>query len=174
MEFDTIFFGGGTPSLLSTNQLESILNTLYKEYNISPQSEVTIECNPDDLDNSNLNELKQVGINRLSLGIQSFIDEELNFLTRNHTAKQAENVILKAKDYFENIGVDFIYSLPKQTKEEVGYSLDKLIELNIPHISAYTLIFEEKTLLYKQFMKRLSHRTVIDMKRSFMNLSRIN
>ena len=118
MEFDTIFFGGGTPSLLSTNQLESILNTLYKKFNISPQSEVTIECNPDDLDNSNLNELKQVGINRLSLGIQSFIDKELIFLTRNHTAKQAENVILKAKDNFENIGVDFIYSLPKQTRRK--------------------------------------------------------
>lgn len=154
VEFDTIFFGGGTPSLLSTKQIESILNTVYKEYNISSKSEISIECNPEDLDNYNLKELKQVGINRLSIGIQSFIDKELNFLTRNHTAKQAENVILKANDNFKNISVDFIYSLPKQTKDEVEYSLDKLIELNIPHISAYTLIFEEKTLLYKQLMKK--------------------
>ncbi|MBL7128330.1 MAG: radical SAM family heme chaperone HemW [Ignavibacteria bacterium] len=155
VEFDTIFFGGGTPSLLSTKQIESILNTVYKEYNISSKSEISIECNPEDLDNYNLKELKQVGINRLSIGIQSFVDSELKFLTREHSAKQAENVILKANDNFKNISVDFIYSLPKQTKDEVEYSLDKLIEFNIPHISAYTLIFEEKTLLYKQFMKKI-------------------
>ena len=91
----------------------------------------------------------------MSIGIQSFVDSELKFLTREHSAKQAENVILKANDNFKNISVDFIYSLPKQTKDEVEYSLDKLIEFNIPHISAYTLIFEEKTLLYKQFMKKI-------------------
>ena len=155
VEFDTIFFGGGTPSLLSTNQIECILNTLFKEYNISSQSEISIECNPEDFNNKKLEKLKQIEIKRLSLGIQSFIDSELKFLTRAHSVHQAEEVIKKAKDYFENISVDLIYSLPKQTKNDVAYSLDKLIEFNIPHVSAYTLIFEEKTLLYKQFMKKI-------------------
>jgi len=155
VEFDTIFFGGGTPSLLSTNQIECILNTLYKKYNISSNSEISIESNPEDFNGNKLEKLNQIGFNRLSLGIQSFIDTELKFLTRTHSAKQAENVIRKAKEYFENISIDLIYSLPKQTKNDVEYSLNKIIELNIPHISAYTLIFEEKTLLYKQLMEKI-------------------
>lgn len=154
MEFDTIFFGGGTPSLLSIMQIKFILNTLCKNFNISSQSEISIECNPEDLDSYHLNELRQVGINRLSLGVQTFVDSELKFLTREHSAKQAEDVILKARDYFENISADIIYSLPKQTKDSVEHSLNKLIELNIPHVSAYTLIFEEKTLLFKELLKK--------------------
>ena len=154
VEFDTIFFGGGTPSILSLKQVESILNTFHKGYKFNSSNEVSIECNPEDLDNYNLQELRNVGINRLSLGVQSFIDSELKFLTREHSAKQAEDVILKAKDHFENISVDLIYSLPEQTKDAVEYSLDKLIEFNIPHISAYTLIFEERTLLYKQLTEK--------------------
>ena len=153
-EFDTVFFGGGTPSILSLKQIESILNTFHKEYKISSSNEVSIECNPEDLDNYNLKELKKIGINRLSLGVQSFIDSELKFLTREHSSKQAEDVIVKAKDHFENISVDIIYSLPHQKKDDVEYSLNKLIEFEIPHISAYTLIYEEKTLLYKQLMKK--------------------
>jgi oxygen-independent coproporphyrinogen-3 oxidase len=154
VEFDTVFFGGGTPSILSLKQIESIFNTIHEEFKVSSSNEISIECNPEDLDNYNLKELRQTGINRLSLGVQSFIDSELMFLTRDHSAKQAEDVIKKAKDHFENISIDLIYSLPEQTKDEVGYSLDKLIELNIPHVSAYTLIYEEKTLLYKQLMTK--------------------
>ena len=155
VEFDTIFFGGGTPSILSLKQFESILNTFHKEYKISSSNEISIECNPEDLDNYNLKELRQIGINRLSLGVQSFNDSELMFLTREHSTKQAEDVIKEAKDHFENISIDLIYSLPKQTKKKVEYSLNKLMELNIPHVSAYTLIFEEKTILYKQLMKEV-------------------
>jgi len=155
LEFDTIFFGGGTPSILSLKQVESILNTFFKEYKIDSSNEISIECNPEDLGNYNLKELRQVGVNRLSFGVQSFIDSELKFLTRKHSSKQAEDVIKKAKDHFENISLDLIYSLPEQTKDEVEYSLDKLIELNIPHVSAYTLIFEEKTILNNQLMKEV-------------------
>ena len=148
-EFNTIFIGGGTPSLLTEKQIDSLITTLNKNYNISIDSEITIEANPEDFPNSDkLKTLRNIGINRISFGVQSFIDEELKFLTREHTAKQAIEVIDKAKIYFDNISIDLIYSLPNQNKSNLERTINKVLELEIPHISAYTLIFEKETPIY--------------------------
>jgi oxygen-independent coproporphyrinogen III oxidase len=144
--FDTIFIGGGTPSLLTEKQFENIFSALYKNYNISSESEITIEANPEDFYKpEKFKSLKDIGINRISFGVQSFTNEELKFLTREHTSKQAIEVIEKTKKYFNNISIDLIYSLPNQNKSNLEKTLDKTLELEIPHISAYTLIFEKET-----------------------------
>lgn len=153
--FDTIFLGGGTPSILESFQIEEIINTLKSNFIIDEDTEVTIESNPEDFinDMEKLNELRQIGVNRLSLGIESFNDKELIFLSRNHNSEEAESVIMKAKDIFDNISIDLIYSLPEQNINEVNDSLQKALRLKISHISAYTLIYEKDTILYKDFLK---------------------
>ena len=153
--FDTIFFGGGTPSVLSPHQIEDILNCLHKNYSISADPEVTMETNPEDLLVKNIIEYRSAGINRLSLGVQSFRDSELKFLTRQHTADDAERVIKDASEIFDNISLDIIYSLPSQSVSDLDLSLSKAIGLGVRHISAYTLTFEEKTVLYKSLQRNL-------------------
>lgn len=153
-KFDTVYFGGGTPSLLSPAQLSSVINELHKYYSIcSP--EITIEANPEDLINKDLSDYKNAGINRMSFGVQSFSDTELSFLTRSHTSAQAENVIKDALNKLGNINVDIIYSLPGQTAVQLDFSLRKCIRLGVPHISAYTLTYEENTVLYKQLKQNI-------------------
>jgi len=154
--FDTIFLGGGTPSVLSNRQIENILNNLYKNFNIKNDTEISIESNPEDFleDDKKLFDFRSLGINRLSLGIQSFRDKELKFLTRSHTSENAESVLKASKKYFNNISVDIIYSLPSQTQDEISYTLEKVTGLEIPHISAYTLIFEEGTILFGDLNKK--------------------
>lgn len=148
-KFDTIFIGGGTPSLLSDYQIKNLLNIVNKYYKIASECEITIEANPEDFQNPyKFKTYRNIGINRISFGVQSFIDEELKFLTREHTAKQAIEVINKAKKYFDNISIDLIYSLPNQSKSNLEKTLNKTLELEIPHISAYTLIFEKETPIY--------------------------
>jgi len=149
--FDSIFFGGGTPSVLSNQQIENILNALYKNFHIESNSEISIESNPEDFidDDKKLIDFRALGINRLSLGIQSFVDKELKFLTRSHTSGNAESVLKASKKYFDNISVDIIYSLPSQTQDEISVTLEKVTGLEIPHVSAYTLIFEEGTILFR-------------------------
>lgn len=153
--FDSVFIGGGTPSLLKGSQINRIIGTLKNNYKISDQSEITIETNPENfINNENkLSEFKIAGINRISFGIQSFNDDELNFLTREHSSSQAIQVIENAKKYFENISIDLIYSLPGQTKASLINTIDTAVELKIPHISAYTLIYEEETPIFNS-MKR--------------------
>jgi len=153
--YNTIFFGGGTPSLLPPARLKDIINSLKNNFTVSDNSEITIEANPEDFFEANFEEYKDAGINRFSFGAQSFIDEELKFLTRMHTAEQAENVIRACRKVFDNVSCDIIYSLPGQTKENLEYSLNKVIELNIPHVSAYTLIFEEQTKLFTLLQKKI-------------------
>ncbi len=155
LNFDTVFFGGGTPSILSHPQIYDILNHLHKNFNVSSDPEISIEANPEDFLDKSIEEYRSAGVNRLSLGVQSFIDSELNFLTRQHSAKEAEQVVKKASEYFDNINLDIIYSLPSQTIPDIDRSLSKAIELNVKHISAYTLTFEEKTPLYKSLQKNL-------------------
>ncbi len=154
-KYNTIFFGGGTPSLLPPAKLKEIIDSLKSSFSISESSEITMEANPEDFIGANFEEYKSTGINRFSFGVQSFIDEELKFLTREHTAEQAENVIRECRKVFDNVSCDIIYSLPGQKKENLEYSLSKVIELNIPHVSAYTLIFEEQTKLYTLLQKNL-------------------
>ena len=148
--FDSVFIGGGTPSILTGEQISRILNVLKNNYNISDESEITIESNPEDFinDTDKLHQIRIAGINRISFGVQSFNDEELKFLTREHSAKQAVEVIENAKIYFDNISIDLIYSLPNQSIENLENTLETAIGLNIPHISAYTLIYEKETPIY--------------------------
>jgi len=149
----SVFFGGGTPSVLEKNHYEIILKTLYDKFNINKNAEISIECNPKDIlqNNSLFDYLNQNGINRISIGVQSFIDNELKFLTREHTANEAIESVEIAKKYFQNINIDLIYSLQNQSLGNLEYSLNKFFSLNIPHLSAYTLTFEKGTLLYKKF-----------------------
>jgi len=154
-EFDTIFFGGGTPSILSALQIEDILVHLSKCFKISKVCEITLESNPEDFLEKNPGDYKSAGINRLSLGVQSFKDSELKFLTRQHTSEQAQTVIQIASKYFNSISLDIIYSLPSQTIEDLDYSLSKAIEIGVKHISAYTLTYEKRTVLYKSLEKKI-------------------
>jgi len=148
-KFDSIFFGGGTPSLLSYDEFTAIFDELYSNYNISSDTEITIEANPGTLDLNKLGVFKKLPINRISFGVQSFIDSELQFLTRIHSAKQAKESILAAKAAgFDNVNLDMIFALPGQTMDSWKYNLDEAIKLDTKHISAYSLIFEKGTMLY--------------------------
>lgn len=147
--FDTIFFGGGTPSLLSYDDFNGIFDTLNKYYQISDEAEISIECNPGTLDKQKLIEFKILPINRLSFGVQSFNDEELKYLTRIHSSNEAIDAVKQAQDSgFSNINIDLIFALPNQSMDSWKYNLNKAIELNTQHISAYSLIFEEGTPLF--------------------------
>ena len=116
---DTIYFGGGTPSVLEKNEITSILQKIYDTYNIVENPEITLECNPDDLSKDKLIALKEIGINRLSIGVQSFNDKELKWMNRSHNADQSERCIKMAQQVgFENITIDLIYGLPNQTKAD--------------------------------------------------------
>jgi oxygen-independent coproporphyrinogen III oxidase len=150
-EINTIYFGGGTPSLLSKEELLRIIDALYKNYKIAKEIEFTFECNPDDLTQQKLKELKEVGINRLSIGTQSFFDEDLLFFNRAHNANQAEKSILMSQDVgFENITVDLIYNTPALTTKKWEQNLKKIEQFNVPHLSAYTLTVEPNTVLHHQ------------------------
>lgn len=145
----TIYFGGGTPSLLSSDDFLFINEAIQKNYQIVDQPEFTVECNPDDLSKEKLVNLKKYGVNRLSIGIQSFFDDDLVFFNRAHNSKQAKKSILLAQDVgFENITVDLIYGTPTLTTKKWEENLNQIEQLNIPHLSAYTLTVEPKTTLH--------------------------
>lgn len=146
----TIYFGGGTPSLLSAIQLNDILNTIYKNYQVADNAEITLEGNPDDLTDEYINDLKVAGINRLSIGIQTFNPEMLKYLNRAHNAYQAERSVKFAQDKgITDISVDLIYALPATDHKLLEYDLTKLISLQTPHLSAYCLTIEPKTVFGK-------------------------
>ncbi len=149
---ETIYFGGGTPSLLSEKELNEIFEQIYKIYNVSEKVEITAEANPDDLSNSYLKELKKTPINRLSIGIQSFFDDDLQMMNRRHSVEQSISVVKKAQDNgFSNISGDLIYGLPGMSSEKWKKNLKIFFELKIPHLSAYHLTYEPNTV----FLKRL-------------------
>lgn len=157
VQVKTIYFGGGTPSFLEATDLKIIVDALYKNYNIADNIEFTFECNPDDLTQQKLAELKQVGVNRLSVGTQSFFDEDLQFFNRAHNAKQAEQSILLSQDLgFENITIDLIYNSPTLTLQKWEQNLKKVNQLNVPHLSAYTLTVEPNTVLHHQVKTNLT------------------
>lgn len=146
----TIYFGGGTPSLLSVDELQRIYDAIAQRWDISAVEEFTIECNPDDLTEEYLLQLRSLPINRLSIGVQSFCDDELQWLNRRHTAQEAFDVVLRAqKSGFENITIDLMFALPVQTLESLNYSIDKALELGVQHISAYSLMFEPDSKITK-------------------------
>ena len=142
----TIYFGGGTPSLLSCEELESILATVSKTFNVDASPEITLEANPDDLTRSKLLDLFQIGVNRLSIGIQSFDSEVLKFLNRAHDANSALKCLSLAREAgFDNLSIDLIYSIPGQSNSAWKKNLEQAIELSPEHISSYSLSIEEKT-----------------------------
>lgn len=145
---ETIYFGGGTPSLLSEKESFVILEKIYKLYNVSKHAEITFECNPDDLSDEKLKELKRLEANRLSIGLQSFDEEELVWMNRAHTAKESESSVKRAQDKgFENITIDLIYGSKFSNITNWKKTLDKAIALDVKHISSYNLTIEEKTKL---------------------------
>ena len=149
---ETIYFGGGTPSLLSEKETFQILEKIYKLYKVSNDAEITLECNPDDLSDEKLKELKRLEINRLSIGLQSFNEEELIWMHRAHTAKESESSVKRAQDRgFENITIDLIYGSKFSNLTNWKKTLDKAIALQVPHISSYNLTIEEKTKLGHDF-----------------------
>ncbi len=146
----SIYFGGGTPSLLSTKDISNILEATYEYFNIEEGVEITLEANPDDLTSDKILELKSTCINRLSIGVQSFYDDHLKFLGRIHTANEALTAIEKAQTAgFENLSVDLIYGIPGLTETQWKANIDILTKLNIPHISCYSLTIEPRTALAK-------------------------
>jgi len=147
----TIYFGGGTPSVLSEQQIAFLLNSIYQHYDVSPDAEVTIEANPDDLTEEKLRYLKSLGINRLSLGTQSFNDEILQFLNRPHTAAQAQETVEEVG--FSNISIDLIYAIPGQSVSQWEHNIEKAISLNVQHISSYALSIEPKTVFGNWYQK---------------------
>ena len=149
---ETIYFGGGTPSLLSEKELFLILEKLYKTYNVSSHAEITLEANPDDLNIDKLKELKRLEINRLSIGLQSFNDEELIWMNRAHTAAESEASVKRSQDKgFENISIDLIYGSKFSNLTNWKKTLDKTISLDVKHISSYNLTIEDKTKLGHDF-----------------------
>lgn len=148
---ETVYFGGGTPSLLTIQEIQGVLEGLHDHFEIDPAAEVTLEANPDTLSLEYLNGLRSLGVNRLSMGIQSFFDEDLNYLGRRHHAEHALQCIGWAKEAgFENISIDLIYGLPTSDADRWNRNLDRFFELDLPHLSAYALTLEPNSILTRQ------------------------
>ena len=154
----TIYFGGGTPSILDVNEINSIINRIRKEFNVESEAEITIEANPDDLNKEKIINLSLTEINRLSIGVQSFIDKELKIMNRAHDSKKALNSIEISKKYFNNISIDLMYGVPESTLESWTHNLDTVSQFDINHISSYALTLEPKTAL-ESFVRKL----IVDM-----------
>lgn len=147
-QIETIYFGGGTPSLLSAAELGMLISEITEYYPVSSSAEITLEANPDDLNPQKVKELKQTLINRFSIGIQSFFEEDLKWMNRAHTATEAQSSIKRVQDAgFENITADLIYGYPLLSNEKWKYNIRELIELQIPHISSYSMTVEPATAL---------------------------
>ena len=150
----TIYLGGGTPSILDVNEINSIIKRIYKEFNVESEAEITIEANPDDLNKEKIINLSLTEINRLSIGVQSFIDKELRIMNRAHDSKKALNSIEISKKYFNNISIDLMYGVPESTLDSWTYNLDTVSQFDINHISSYALTLEPKTAL-ESFVRKL-------------------
>ena len=145
---ETIYFGGGTPSLLSDSEIASLINTITNIHTVSSTAEITLEANPDDLTKAKLQALKNTPVNRFSIGLQSFFDDDLQWMNRVHRATEAEASVKRAQDTgFENLTVDLIYGYPLLTDQKWKFNLDKVFEMGIPHVSAYSITVEPKTAL---------------------------
>jgi len=148
-KIESIYFGGGTPSVLSTIEINSLIQTVYDNYLVDDPVEITLEANPDDLSNEKIQELSKTKVNRLSIGVQSFFQKDLTLMNRSHTSNQALDCIKSAIKYFDNISVDLIYGIPGLDNSRWKENIEILISHNISHISAYALTVEPKTALKK-------------------------
>ena len=150
-EVNTIYLGGGTPSVLVVGELKDLLQTIKSGFNVSPEAEITMEANPDDLSQAILSYLREVGYNRLSMGIQSFSEADLKLMNRRHGVFQAVQSVKWAKKAgFSNISIDLIYGLPNQNLAEWERNVETAIELDVQHVSAYNLTYHEGTVFYDQ------------------------
>ncbi len=148
---ETIYFGGGTPSLISPKDLQILLSEIYSNYDVSIDPEITLEANPDDMTTSNLRAWKELGINRLSVGIQSFREKDLKWMNRAHSAEESKHCLQLAKDAgFQHFSVDLIYGLPELNEAEWTKQINNVIAYGVQHISAYCLTVEERTVLAKK------------------------
>lgn len=151
---ETIYFGGGTPSQLSKEYFEKIFETIEREYNLGNCEEITLEANPDDLTPEYIKMLSSLPFNRISIGIQTFNEQTLRLLKRRHTAEQAISAVKECRMAgFQNISIDLMYGLPGETPESWEADLEQAVNLNVEHISAYHLIYEEGTPLYEMLQK---------------------
>jgi len=156
MKFDTIYFGGGTPSLLTSKQIKQILSKLYSSFNISKNSEITLEANPKTLDKEKLFELLDSGINRIIIGVQSFINSNLNLLGRIHNEKDSIKAIENAKSAgFTNFGIDIIFGIPEQNFKDLKHDLNLAVSYELNHISTYLLTYEPGTVLYNKIKNNI-------------------
>ncbi|HMK18308.1 MAG TPA: radical SAM family heme chaperone HemW [Chitinophagaceae bacterium] len=151
---ETIYFGGGTPSLLQIEDLGFQIERIKRFFNVAKEAEVTLEANPDDINEEKLTGWKEIGIDRLSIGVQSFFEEDLLWMNRAHNAEQAVGSLQLAVKYFDNITMDLIYGHPLLSNEKWKQNVEKVIALNIPHISCYALTVEPKTPLSKMIKEK--------------------
>lgn len=175
----TIYFGGGTPSILTKQKIKTILNTIYDNYEVCEKPEITLEANPDDLNRKKIADFFSVGVNRLSIGIQSFKNEDLIFLNRTHSREDAISSIKMAQEIgYKNISIDLMYGLPKQSLKDWEDNLNLLFDLNIQHLSAYMLTLEKKTKLFeyvkKNKVKMIDDIIIINQYYSLLSIAKKN
>ena len=144
---ETIYFGGGTPSVLITQQLRVLLGEVYNQFEVIDNPEITLEANPDDLSSAYILAVQNLGVNRLSIGVQSFLDDELTLMNRVHNASQALSSVERAKKVFDNVSIDLLFGNPNTTLDDWKRNLDRALQLEVPHISSYALTLEPKTVL---------------------------
>ena len=146
---ETIYFGGGTPSVLTTEEINFLIAEVYTNYAVAENPEITLEANPDDLSSERIIELSKSKINRLSIGIQSFFEEDLQLMNRAHNSAEAKKCLEEATKYFDNISLDLIYGIPGMSNEKWKQNIETALSFGIPHISSYALTVEPKTALNK-------------------------
>ncbi|MFZ0488955.1 MAG: radical SAM family heme chaperone HemW [Salegentibacter sp.] len=152
-KIETIYFGGGTPSLLQPEELQKIFDTIYANFDISEYPEITLEANPDDLSEEKIKMLEASKVNRLSIGVQSFFEEDLKLMNRAHNSEEALKSIKLARQYFDNISIDLIYGIPGMNVERWKENLQITLDLGVPHVSSYALTVEPNTAL-KKFIEK--------------------
>ena len=150
---ETIYFGGGTPSILSVADLRFLIDSVYKNYNVIENPEITVEANPDDLTENRIIELSKNKVNRLSIGIQSFFEDDLKMMNRAHNSEEAKKSLEIATQYFDNISIDLIYGIPEMSNEKWLQNIEMALSFGVPHISSYALTVEPKTALHSFIQK---------------------
>ena len=150
---ETIYFGGGTPSILSIEDLRFLIDAVYRNYKVVENPEITVEANPDDLTENRIIELSKNKVNRLSIGIQSFFEDDLKMMNRAHNAEEAKKCLETATQYFDNISIDLIYGVPEMSNEKWLQNIETALSFGVPHISSYALTVEPKTALHSFIQK---------------------
>lgn len=146
---ETIYFGGGTPSVLQIEDIRFLIDEVYRHYKVSENPEITLEANPDDLSDEKIIDLANSPINRLSIGVQSFFEDDLKMMNRAHNSEEAKKSLAKAVEYFDNISIDLIYGMPGMSNEKWKANIEMALSFGVPHISSYALTVEPKTALKK-------------------------